>query len=693
MSEAPQEEERAQQGPDAADQDSGDAKETVQRQPAWAARRDLIDHAPDFMGGLVEGNQYGVAGGVVHGDLNFHLGGTGAPAVVAGPVDPGTVDELAEVFSECPSFAEALAKLREDRVVILVGGHGSGRRAAALMLLRRLGANAVRQLDDGITPASLPEALDASPGTVACNLAISRSRPLRQAHLLDVRERLRRHRGLLVITVEPSALLAELPSVRWEPPPAEVVLASHTRHLVGEAAWEALRPLAPVAEFLSRTRLPDETRRFAKQLAAHHRGEINEARLGEFVGSALADQVEHWLTSAAIELRDKAFLISLAVFNRAPYAITAELGDSLFVELQKTANPHEPPRIPIFGSSLTSRLSLARAEGFVRDEMTEWGPVPLHAASFEEERAAEALLQNVWNVHPSARTALVRWLRQLAVDRRPLVRTRAAAAAAVLVDADLPSAMAHLIEPWATDGSHGNWLAAANALALSTLLKVPAVRRILHDWCTSSHSARRLTAVRVFGLLGATEPEKSLDTLLEAVRQDRDGPEETELLAEATQLLLLSARSPVLSRLVPLLGDGWVMCNHALRAFALACGEYEEGTGRPLVLQWFTEALHDPEAPEDGFVVALWRAALSGRTHTDRALGTLLDWIRVAERDEQTASALVVFLPALVTGPTDLLRLDHLLRTAREADSGLLTVTQRLRAALAPVEEPERSRA
>ncbi|MEV0320024.1 hypothetical protein ACIBKX_12860 [Streptomyces sp. NPDC050658] len=669
-------------------------QEPEERQPAWAARRDLIDHAPDFVGSLVHGDQLGVTGGHIAGNVNINLGprgfGTGSRSV-SGQVRREGVERLATVFRTCPSFDAALERLRDDHVVVLKGSRGTGRESAALMLLHRLGAHPIQSFEPSTAPAALPDALEDSPGFLLHELSTSRSRPLLEPHLLSMREKLLRHGRRFVITVDSSAVLGDIPFVPWEPPPVEDVLGAHVTALVGHEAWERLCRFPPVEDFLARTHQPGETEKFAQQLAAHHRGELDEEALADFAQSALADRVSGWLTSpekeGGDELRDKTFLIALAVFDKAPYAIAAELGDSLFVELQTTANPHEPPKIPIFGSSTASRLEFAHAVGSTQDEVTEWGPVSQYRAEFQDAQTARVLLHEVWTVHPSARTALVRWLQQLAKDGRPLVRTRAAAATALLAEADLPSTMAHLIEPWAGGRSYNGWLTAANTLSLASLLEVRGVSRILHSWCTGDHPSRRWTAIRVYGLLGPMQPVEALDALLDTVRLENDEEEEVNQLAEATQLLLLAAHGPVLPRLAPLVQDDRAphdeaLHDHALRAFGLACRESEEGTDRPLVLKWFADARSSPDNDEDALVAGLWRAGLRDRAHTDTARETLQQWVRAAEHDLYTEQSLTPLLAALADTDTDRQRVDHLLRTVLDADGSPLNVARRLMTAV-----------
>ncbi|MGK5691532.1 hypothetical protein ACSNOJ_01220 [Streptomyces sp. URMC 128] len=662
------------------------------RQKAWAARRDLIAHGPDFVSTLVSRDQFGQTGGIHNGDQHFHLGGRAeTPRTLSGPVPQSEIEELAAVFRGCDSFDEALARLRNDRLVILSGGRETGRRSAALMLLRRLGVDRMRSLVPPASFSALADQVDTSAGYVLCDLAVSRNRPLREAQLLALREQLERAGAHLVITVEPSAALGDVPSVRWEPPSAEDMLHAHVTPTTGESAWPDLCGLRAVKEFLTRSHRPKEIKDFALRLVAHHRREIDELELAAFGETAVATRVSRWLTEEKPELRDKAFLVSLAVFDKAPYAVTAELSDGLFVRLHQIQDPGLPPPIPVFGSSREERLRLAHADGYVTAEVTEWGPLKgRFCARFRDERTAPMLLEEVWNRHPSARPAFAEWIRKLADDRRPLVRTRAASAAALLATADLSSAMAHLIEPWADGRKPHAWLTAANALTMAELLKVPTVSRILHDWCTGDAESRRWTAIRAYGLLGPVHHKETLAALVDAMRrppspeaessqENEEVPEEARQLADALELLLLAVRDPVLATLTELLRTDRTVRPHALLAFLQACKQTnDDESDRPPVLDWYARAAaaEDPAAARN--LVVFWDALLTDRTHNPQALGVLRGWVRRADDDPESEAALAALLGALVTTPTNQRRVSHLLRAVRDSKAASSPAADRL---------------
>ncbi|RPF35581.1 hypothetical protein [Streptomyces sp. TLI_185] len=683
------------------------------RQEAWGARQALITHGPSFVQPLaaqsatrIARDQIGVSGGTFHGNVNFFGGPARQAEQLSGEIPRENIQKLSGVFCGCPSFDEALHRLRTEKVVILSGGRDTGRSSAALMLLDRLGMRHIRSLEPPDSVSALPEQLDGAAGYLLPNLATSRSRPLRDTHLFQLRERLNKLGGHLVITVEPSATLDDVPCIPWEPPSPEDMLYSHVTPRTGEDSWAGLVALAPVQEFLARPQQPREIEEFGQRLIAFHRGETDEAKLAEYGATAVETQVAGRLTDEKRPLRDKAFLISLAVFDKAPYAVAAELGDDLYVRLQKTADPRQSPVIPVFGNSRESRLQLAGAKGYVDTEVTEWGTVVgQYFAAFRDERTAPVLLHEVWVRHPSARPALAEWIRALADDGRPLVRTRAASATAQLAAVDLSSTMAHLIEPWADDDYFGSWLTAANALTMAQLLSVPHVFRILHDWCTGEIESRRWTAVRAYGLLGPVNHEETLSALLDAIRRpapdDRDQDdedddssqrEEARQFAEALELLLLAVRKPVLSALVDrvekrhLDNTGRAVRAHALLAFLEACKQSKgEDSDRPPVLDWYAQATADDDKATARELAVFWQALLADRAHNSQALDVLRGWVRRADGDPVSEAALTSLLPALATTPVNHRRVSHMLGTVRDFEGTLTPAAARLLRHLDPV--------
>ncbi|WP_405750645.1 hypothetical protein OHA19_16545 [Streptomyces sp. NBC_00012] len=668
------------------------AEESDLPQPAWAARRDLESHTPRTMGfgdgtqvggGIFGGINHGIGGGTFYGDvlvdrteIVYQVGASSA-LHASGEIAQSTLDELSACFVPARADFDALVdRLREEHVLVVSGPYFAGRRTVALMLLHRLGAVPVRAIGRDTTPGQLTaglggsEARDGRIGHVLCDLITERGRPLREADLLAARKELGED-AYLVITVGPTALLEDVPVVSWQAPPPGDVLAAHLAVLVGEERVPELLSLPAATTFLERSHQPREAAEFARLLARYAAGDADAAQLGDFSLVALENQVREWFEDdgTVLHLRDKAFLVALASFDEGPYALTAELSDLLYAFLQETQDGKRFPTVPVFGTHIGKRLQLARAHRFEDEEPTEWGPVRQVKAAYRDERAALVLLREVWTGHPSARPALVHWLQRLAGDGRPFVRTRAASTVAVLAHTDLPSAMALVIEPWASSHLYRHRVVAVNALTLTHVLGTPNVPRILDAWCESDESPLRWVAIRAHGLIGPERPAETLAALRAAARHQAGQPEpDTELsgqLAESVELLLLSpAGDDVLAGLLRTLHDDRPATDLALGGFISACRrtEQDERHGQPLVLSWYARASAS-RAPAAASIAELWRTALESRGHTREALDVLRRWTLAADRAPGTEWALAALLPSLVTTSSEHQRLSHLLRT------------------------------
>ncbi|MFE9772385.1 hypothetical protein ACFYOV_12055 [Streptomyces sp. NPDC005931] len=678
-----------------------ESEEPDQAQNAWSARRDLFDHSPrtmDVSGGSVDfGGSFGggdtsvanrahVTGDVIMGSKTVHnwtFSGFSTAASVSGEIPQTTLDRLADSFVADPTVIGGLEdRLRRERVLVLSGARFTGRRTTALMLLHRLGVASVHALDRDTAPGALAERSTGTAadtprprGYVVCDLVTRRGNPLREPHLLAARDRLAEQDAYLVVTVGPTAALEDVQPVHWQPPAAEDVLAAHLRARTDEATKARLLGLPDVKEFLGRGHQLREIAAYARLLVRHAAGEITEEAVAQFSLVSLENQVQEWFEEDehTVHLRDKAFLVALAAFDGGPYALTAELGDLLYHFLQKTENPSRAPEVPVFGTHIGKRLQLARAERYQEDENTEWGPVTQTKAAFLDERVSLVLLREVWTGHPSARPALVEWLRRLADDGRPLVRTRAASTVAVLARTDLPSAMALVIEPWARSKRFRHRLVAVNSLAFAHAVGTPNVPRILGDWTRHDDRRLRWVGTRAYALIGPERPEQALTALRGAARRlytDTAAPDDfdrqmAEELAEAVELLLLStAAAEVLAELRAHLDDDRPVRDLTLAGFVNACRrtEDDERHGTPLVLDWYTRASTE-DLPSAHGIAHLWREAL-GDPHTTRhALAALRDWVLISDRSTAAEWSLAALLPQLVTTPTEHARLSHLLRT------------------------------
>ncbi|QES49641.1 hypothetical protein DEJ50_19345 [Streptomyces venezuelae] len=660
-------------------------------QAAWDTRQTLRRHLPRTLS--FDGVNHGVVADQIVGDVYYQFGRSG-PTQSSGEIPGEELDARALTFvTEGTSFETLRERLEKEQVLVLTGAPFTGRRTAALMLLHRLGATPVHAVDRTVRPGELLERLGKGkvPGHALCDLRTTPTDPLRETHLLAIRNHLRKHGGFLVITTGLRPWVED--DVRtwpWNPPTAAAILRSHLDRAVGPGPAHRLMALEAVSEFLPRGPQPREVVAYCMELRRYALGEMDEDALRRASLASVVQQVREWFETdeADLHLREKAFLIALAAFDVGPYALIAELSDLLFAFLQRTANSEAPKTVPVFGTHIGDRIERARARTDPGVEPTEWGPVRQLKAAFQDDRTARVLLGEVWTGHPSARPALVTWLGRLAEDGRPFVRTRAAATVASLAGTDLPSAMALVIEPWARSRKTALRVGAVAALALSHRAGAPNILRITDDWTAGSDPRLGWVGVRVQGLLGHERPEAALAALRVQARKqygtETDGTLAAEL-AQSVELLLLSpAATRVLDEVLRTLDDHRSVFELSVRGFLGACRHTDEDTGsRPLVLDRYAS---DDNGSVSTGIPRLLRSALGDRDFTHEALLVLTGWIRAADAHPATEWALAALLPRLITDGTEHRRIEHLLHTIRGDDGGprpavterLLTVLSRL---------------
>ncbi|MFF2192156.1 hypothetical protein [Streptomyces sp. NPDC058157] len=691
MSEQPdQPTEPAEEAEPAATEDDAPAgkekKAEEEAQQPWATRRELHAHAPKSM--AFDGTNHGVVAeriiGNVTTEIHYGFGGSGNGAPASGEIPPSQLDRLSDVFvAEGTRFAQLRDRLLKEQVLVLTGTPFTGRRAAALMLLRSVGTAPVHVLDSTTVPGKLTNLFDTpgkAAGYVLCDLATSRDEPLREAQFNALRDLMHKRKTHLVITVGVGAYLED--TVRpeeWEPPGQRAVLAARLTADVGAEATTRLLALPTVDEFLSRDHQLREVVGYATELRQYAVGRRGEGQLADYSLRALKHQVREWFAEPEeiVHLREKAFLIALAAFDGGPYALTAELSDLLYSQLQRVGDPKRFEAIPVFSTHIGKRLQLARARTYPEREDTEWGEVTQLKAAFRDDRTALVLLPEVWTGHPAARPALVKWLDELADDGRPLVRTRAAATAAVLARTDLPSTMALIIEPWARSDRARRRTTAVSALTLAHQIEAPNIPRIVDGWSADADDPRPCwVAVRAQGLIGTERPKAALAALRAQAHlqygKKRPDQQVCDELPKSVALLLLSPEADtVLAELLRTLPDHRSAHELAVRGFLTACGRRDEesGHGRPLVLDWYAHADRD-EAATAPAIVRLLREALDDRAYTEEAERVLRGWIRAADQDEKTEWALASLLTRLAVTPRETSRLTYLLRNPQGADGG-----------------------
>ncbi|MEV8016911.1 hypothetical protein AB0O76_11290 [Streptomyces sp. NPDC086554] len=724
------EEEPSSQGTD----DEG-ARPTAEEAPApeaWEAIEQLFALVPHLRSGRA--NVMGdteVSGDVVAGDkhIGVHLHSEPSPRLrTVGPLPASELLDLSETFAPNQRYGDLCAELADRRLIVLRGRPNTGRRAAALRMLVQIGSKdgEVIALDPGIEPADFADHIKPDRAHLVLDPVTDEDGPLRDIHLNAVRRRLGKH-GLFILVTTHRTATVDVEACDWVPPsPADVVRA-HLSHAIRRSAadgpsWgpdeidtvQRLLELEVTVGYLSAGPSPREAAGFAQLLFEYDAGHCDETALSGYGRLSTELTASGWFgkgsaSEGEVTLRDKAFLISLAVFDGSPYSLIADLGDQLYRRLLAVQEPGRPAGYEVFGASPADRLALARAREYEDETDTPWGRLPEWVVAFENSSLWSTVLRHVWTSHPAVRIPLLDWLHDLVSDRRSVVRLRAAVTAGVLAAADFGYAFDRYLNRWGSSPRPMERQLAAWALYTSAQHDMgTAVRRLLGDWSKRHDLARRWTVARTYALLGGATVMTALRDieLMATTGPEPDAPLHSALEQTLESLLQGPAAPVVLEQLVHWHRNRGALGELATTGFLRGArrNHCEPGTATawPRLL-WLAD--HDRRAQQQ--VIAMWRELLGDRAARNDAQNGLKRWVRVAERASARAaqahafegmplsegmelpeavsdveSALARLLPRLVETPNDWDRLDYLLRRLNDHGRTPSRTAVRLRAVL-----------
>ncbi|MFH8596492.1 hypothetical protein [Streptomyces rimosus] len=654
--------------------------------------------------------------------------GVGADTVfVDGPVPDEELEHLARIYCPAPGYDAMRTRLERTHLLALCGEHGTGRTTTGLALLRDI-ASGVSRLDPSTALGSVDQdkfeagrgyllELPADDTSVAgADQGDGTGHRPSELHL-DRLSALLAGRGAYGVLVVGSGDFADrLVRGRYGalcvPPPADDVLGRHVADLLADAPLElrhlaltnARRPDVRQALGLDELR-PGEAARLATHLAAHAKGDTDDAQLLCECAWFAPHQAQEWfagadrpgtLPEALPALRAAALRLSLAVFNGSAESLVTEAGELLAWELAVTLDPQYAPGRSLFTAQTAARLAAARAVPGRGVEDLGDAAIPVRVARFQGRRLATAVLFEAWDGYHNARGPLTRWLRSLCDDQRPQMWVRAAITAGALCARDYLYGFSELLLPLARADSPVQQMAAATALAEASRAPEvqPAVRGLLRDWARGEDRTARETAAFAHGYgLAAGSVAASLDELGRIGSREDDGKSVDAASYSVVRLLAGPEPDVVLRRLARWLGDRRQTRQNlalmvVLRALSTRTSHLWGLKDRPALepygswpLAAALLAAHPERAP--------WLADL---VHT--ALGTARSgaaaqqetgrWMRRAAKDQRQLDVLCAFLPRLVEGRRDRDRLLLLVaRLERDSDEPLAPrAAARMRAVL-----------
>lgn len=498
-------------------------------------------------------------------NMNFYYRTAESDAVRAGPVDSELLRRIRLVHVPSGSYARAQQVLRKERLLVLRGADGSGRRTTALFMLNELAAGNVRAADADVARKP-PE--DARLLEGAGYLAESRMPYISYTQLTALSEELDRRQAYMVVTVPADTTVEAETFDRFftdhQAPECREVIGSHLRQSP-EHTGEAERLLAAGTALTCAT-MPGA----AADLAAVLLSIVRDGRPPDDLESVCAairrqrarqllrpDRREHPRERIHLLCR-RAALVSIAVFTGLPYADAVAAAEMLATSFIAIEFPkHDDAGRELF----TPWRQLLAAEPDITIEdlpSRRHGSGSTEQLRFRDPELHVAMLEEVWEQYIATRSPVLEWLGELATrSRDEAVRVRAAQVVGRLATRDFGHVCHRLLLDWADSISGRAREAAATALEAAAVNVAPQVWALLADWCAEGNQHRQQTAVLALGTtIGEGYPDRTLEELRQLALRGARKP--GQLVGEAVRRSIAELVS----------GPHQVSVVHALRTWA-----------------------------------------------------------------------------------------------------------------------------
>ncbi|GAB3698336.1 hypothetical protein [Nocardiopsis oceani] len=655
------------------------------REQAESARMSAItDHLLDRLQKQPEGLKIGTLAlfnDSVRFGGGFHTSAHGSGPVGGGPaargsteLPPDWINQHVDNYVRPPDFDRLLGILCRDRLLILARPDGSGREATAVNLLAeavalstggqgrlvRLGEGEPLA-DPGWKPGGKGQGLLALLDNAAgAHRRTAPERTIDSEWVHRVRSTLDTCDSYLLLVTGPpqGALLetaAQTESVATGDSgidPVDIV----RRWALGESTGaEQDRQLTErlgevgALDLLAQNPAP----RTAVKLASA----VREGRdLRELV-SRLSDpsaRVHQWFARHR-EPAQISFALAAAVLHDARYLAVSDAAVTLYNLL--TEEHAAPP-------ALRFQETLHTTPWIVLAEPEEGRGHP--RVRFREPRMQQAVVAYAWNHLDGQRTALVRWLRQLATHRDVEVQARACVATAVAVAQDMDHALHRFLDDWA--GHRSAQARRAAATVLGVVSEDPdsteRVWNLLYTWADrpGTVTERRMAATSALiagGPPGRRDPEAAAEVLFAALGEDDSWDSLTHVAEAMTSLAGHGRTGHVLAALLDWSHDqdASPLVLKSLLAFCYVAGastvpDPGEPTGPPrrrgrpktvpLLLDASDRHLH--------LLAELWKRALARKPVQEVALDVLREWVEQADTVPGGRKALLQLLRGVADG-------------------------------------------
>ncbi|MGW9123027.1 hypothetical protein ACWGRV_41690 [Streptomyces sp. NPDC055663] len=510
------------------DQDNGRPGPATTPAPASTTTTGPVSGPGPDGGQHVYNNFYGPQ---YHGRAHFGIGagaGKGGHTRATGLLEADEIDALLRSYVRPDCFDDAAQELTRTGVVVLSGSRGTGKRSAAVALLREVvGPSAdyvVLSPDIGLDQLA-ERSFDSGVGYVVLDRTAGGDAPGRSTDFdwRRVRDQVRRHRAHLVITTvhgldgPPPEAVRHLP---WQPPALEKVVRA--RLVQGRVPQETVAravegiparcPVAVAAEAADRIAAGDDPGQVWKE----HTGSAPRAVLDWFgvEGERTLHEIAEVTTLAfapGVGRRDFESLqenleqhLEPVYFTPEP-SLAAEAGTAVPGPDAQGTEPREARPAPSHRRARPAdrRRSLAR-NALVTTEMQLYGSTTREVMVFADPELRRWVLQELWRGYPTEYWDAVRdWLATV-IDAGPGpdLQLSIASGLALLGHVAFDEVMECYLSPWARgEGGESGHDTALYVLWYMCLEEAPAAAALTlaRTWAQSADPRLRSTALGAFG--------------------------------------------------------------------------------------------------------------------------------------------------------------------------------------------------
>ncbi len=619
----------------------------------------------------------------VHGDV---VAGTKIVYLLGGgelrlePLSPDEADEVRYAFVNPQGWDDLRTSFLANRITLLRGGAGQGRRATAIRLAQAAGCTKIYELHPQYGLDRLGQWLTDDSGASqriesGCAFIVCDPTGMAAMRGYDLRrfgQALVMHESRLVLAVGADDALTDedlgkyLLELAGAPPRAKI-MRSHLRYRLGsETRADELLAVAEVDALVGEL-LADctcaQAVRLAQILAREPAGNIDPVRVRQRWGEH--DRIAFWFDGLG-DATTRAFAVALAVLNGLAYddvtyaarKLTARLDTSARLTVDASGQLSTVPVQDPFQHDRVRLLRALRAETAEEDTLEPYGRVPVTVMRYERSEYPRRVIELAWTSY-QIQEVLLKWLRDLVVSGSRQVRVYAGTALGVLASLSFDHVSRTALRLWATDDDADvrNAVAYAMRQALNEPQLRPLVEALVAEWYGNRSAPNaQATAARTYGVGLGADLARALAALDRLAIVADEHYRVALAIGRSLGDLILAHEERATAEVLPLV-IGWLGDHRRTEAGELAFLQLTSTLSTQVrdggsACTWPTllylahchQALREP-------LVTLWRMMLD-RAYLNRdAKVVLAYWAGLSEADPRPREAFVRLLRMIATDP------------------------------------------